>query len=85
MLPVPSSRWKTLASAAVVLIGRGDCQGPGCGGRISPYGFVLSCRDKGAIAKCIDRMGYKPWRTVTEVTVGEGDARAVTLKLMQDR
>ncbi|MGZ3425741.1 MAG: ADYC domain-containing protein [Polyangia bacterium] len=43
----------------------GDCQGPGCGGRISPYGFVLSCRDKGAIAKCIDRMGYKPWRTAT--------------------
>jgi hypothetical protein len=45
----------------------GDCpagtSGPQCGGRLSGDGFVLSCRDKGAIAKCIDRMGYKPWRT----------------------
>jgi hypothetical protein len=47
----------------------GDCpqgvSGPQCGGRLSGEGFVLSCRDKGAIAKCIDRMGYKPWTTAS--------------------
>ena len=42
-----------------------DCSGPGCGGRISAAGFALSCTDKGAIAKCIERMGYKPWKTAT--------------------
>jgi hypothetical protein len=59
MLPVPSSRWKTLASAAVVLIGLGDCQDPAS----------------------LEKLPA----SATEVTAGEGDARAVTLKLMQDR
>lgn len=59
MLPVPSSRWKTLASAAVVLIGLGDCQDPAS----------------------LEKLPA----SATEVTAGEGDARAVTLKLMQSR
>lgn len=40
-----------------------DCQGPGCGGKISNDGFALACRDVGAIAKCVERVGYKPWKT----------------------
>jgi hypothetical protein len=43
-----------------------DCAGAdGCGGRDSDVGFNISCRDVGAVAKCIDRVGYEPWNTVT--------------------
>jgi hypothetical protein len=43
-----------------------DCgahgRGPGCGGKISNEGFTLACTDEGAIAKCVERQGYKPWK-----------------------
>jgi hypothetical protein len=61
----------------------GDCpagtSGPQCGGRLSSDGFVLSCRDKGAIAKCIDRMGYKPWATANACD-HNGTCRDVSLE-----
>jgi hypothetical protein len=41
------------------------CAGEGCGGKDSDVGFNISCRDVGAVAKCIDRIGYEPWNTVT--------------------
>jgi hypothetical protein len=43
------------------------CQGqPGCGGKVSNDGFTLACNDVGAIAKCVQRFQYKPWRSVYE-------------------
>jgi hypothetical protein len=48
---------------------RNDCQpGDNCGGYTPSAGFTIACRDVGAVAKCIDRMGYKPWRTATRCT-----------------
>jgi ADYC domain-containing protein/pentapeptide repeat protein len=48
---------------------RNDCKpGDNCGGYTPSAGFTISCRDTGAVAKCIDRMGYKPWRTATRCT-----------------
>jgi hypothetical protein len=40
---------------------------PGCGGKVSNDGFTLACTDKGAIAKCVERLEYKPWLSVKEV------------------
>ncbi len=54
-----------LYNQAIPVAGKwNDCVGPGCGGKTpgtESTNFSLACRDDGALAKCTERFGYKPW------------------------
>jgi hypothetical protein len=67
----PSTDRDGLTNRAIPVAGHwNDCQGAGCGGKSSPDGFTLGCTDVGAVAKCVQRFGYKPWAWVAESAGG---------------
>jgi hypothetical protein len=55
----PTAHWNT----AIAVAGHWEN-----GGKASNDGFTLACNDVGAIAKCVQRFQYKPWRYVFEAT-----------------
>jgi hypothetical protein len=50
-----------------------------CGGKASDAGFTLACTDVGAIAKCVERMGYRPWSSVYECDPSTGACHTQSL------
>jgi hypothetical protein len=69
----PSTDRDGLYNYALPVAGQwNDCQGKGCGGKTSNDGFALGCTDVGAIAKCVQRFGYKPWKWVRETVRAAG-------------
>jgi hypothetical protein len=55
-----------------------------CGGKVSNDGFTLACEDVGAIAKCVERFGYKPWLAVHETSADGTYAHEQTLETFHE-
>jgi hypothetical protein len=59
-----------MVNAAIPVAGHwNDCttgKANGCGTRSSSDGYSLACNDVGALAKCVQRFQYKPWKSVSE-------------------
>jgi hypothetical protein len=60
-----------------------SCVGQGCGGKTpgtESSTFAFACHDDGALAKCVERFGYKPWEdpfSTTEAPLHESCVRMV--------
>jgi hypothetical protein len=71
-----------VAVAAIPVNGRWDYRSgvPGGGDKIAdPSSFTFACKGLGAIAKCVDPIGYKPWKMVKGVSLDRWHQACVRL------